>query len=404
MLRGDLFEFLAELKKRDKHFIIMGNPDLLNDQNLKKLVDSGLKNYQLSLDGLETTHDFFRSKGSFKRTIEKIKLIRKYGIGCNIMLSLYPSNASELIPLMRFLAMNTEATSFSFDIGVMSGNANSMKNQFTAHDIHNLFTEYYLEKKRLKEEGYPIFFLEKSNFHKLINFENGLLYPMVPKNGNVLSGSYIGWNSLSILSDGTALACRKMPIKVGKMPEETFEKIFLGNTFLKKFRRPQNFKLCSTCDFYAMCRGCSAYVYGISKDPFEKHPLCFRNEILKKTNEKDNIQKGPSLDTTFREEWDYISLHNQMSRLPTFLKEKDFQYTYLDLTQNAKEFLANPLAYVKTSKRELNHDQISFLMQRFSDLHNTIRPNSNTTDPIADYIVGCILKDISQTQKSLTEV
>ncbi|KKK87511.1 hypothetical protein LCGC14_2752510, partial [marine sediment metagenome] len=138
-----------------------------------------------------------KSREREKRTIEKIKLIRKHGIDCNIMFTLYPSNASELIPLMRFLAMNTEATSFSFDIGVMSGNANSMKNQFTAFDIHNLFTEYDLEKKRLKEEDYSIFFHEKSNFHKLINFENDELYPIVPKNGNVLTGVYSGWNSLS---------------------------------------------------------------------------------------------------------------------------------------------------------------------------------------------------------------
>ena len=402
LLRKDLFEFLSELKRRNKYFVIMGNPDLLNDQNLKKLADVGLKNYQLSLDGLESTHDFFRSKGSFKRTIEKIKLIRKHGIDCNIMFTLYPSNASELIPLMRFLAMNTEATSFSFDIGVMSGNANSMKNQFTAFDIHNLFTEYDLEKKRLKEEDYSIFFHEKSNFHKLINFENDELYPIVPKNGNVLTGVYSGWNSLSLLSDGTALANRKMPLKVGKMPEQSFEEIFLGNTLLKKFRRPENFKLCKTCDFYAMCRGCPAYVYGITKDPFEKHPLCFRSEISKKTNEDANIQTGPPLDTTFQQEWGYISQHNQISKLTTYLKEKDFQYTYLDLAQNAKEFLANPLAYIKNNKRELTHDQIAFMMQRFSDLHSNIRPAA--TDPIADYILSKILKDIAQTDASLAGI
>ena len=142
----------------------MGNPELLDDKNLTKLSDCDLKRYQLSLDGLEKTHDFFRSKGSFKRTIEKIRLIREHGIDCNIMFSLYPSNASELIPLMRFLAMNTEATSFSFDIGVMSGNANSMKNQFTSHDIHKLFTDFYHEKKRLKEQGYSIFFVRNQIF------------------------------------------------------------------------------------------------------------------------------------------------------------------------------------------------------------------------------------------------
>ncbi|NGX52652.1 MAG: Sporulation killing factor maturation protein SkfB [Candidatus Anoxychlamydiales bacterium] len=397
LLRKDIFEFLSELKNRNKSFGILGNPDLLDKQNVKRLSELGIHHYQLSLDGLESTHDFFRSKGSFKRTIEKIRLLREYDIHCNLMFTLYPSNASDLIPLMRFVAMNTQATTFSFDIGVISGNAKSMKNHLTPTEIHKLFTQYHLEKKRLKEEGYPIFFREKSNFHKLINFENDLLYPLVPKNGNVLSGNYIAWNSLTLLSDGTALACRRMPVRVGKMPEQSFEKIFLGNNLLKKFRRPKNFKQCNTCDFYAMCRGCSSYVYGVTKDPFEKHPLCFRNLISKKTNENENIQEGPPLGTTYEEEWEYIYLFNQISKLSIFLKEKDFQYTYLDLAQDSKEFLANPFAYIKNTKRDLPHDQIAFLMQRFSDLHNTIRPNANTTDPIADYIANCILKGISQT-------
>lgn len=404
LLRKDIFEFLTEIKNRNRSFGILGNPDLLNEQNIKRLSDLGIHRYQLSLDGLETTHDFFRSKGSFKRVIEKTKLLKEYNIDCNIMFTLYPSNADELIPLMRYVAMNTGATTFSFDIGVMSGNAKSMKNQLTATQIHKLFNQYYLEKKRLKEEGYSIFFREKSNFHKLINFENDLLYPIVPKNGNVLSGNYIGWNSISILSDGTALACRRMPIKVGKMPEESFEKIFLGNPLLKKFRRPESFKQCKTCDFYAMCRGCSSYVYGITKDPFEKHPLCFRDEISKKTNQAENIDPGPPLDTTYDEEWEYIYSFNQISKLSTFLKDIDFQYTYLDLAQDSNKFLKSPFEYIKNSKRRLSHDQIAFLMQRFSDLNNTIEPNSDGRDPIANYIVNSILKDIPQKDTALAEV
>ena len=94
----------------------MGNPETLTEENLGKLAKLGVKNFQMSLDGLEKSHDYFRSKGSFQRTIEKLSHLKAFGIKGGIMFTLFPHNAFELILLLRYVATQTEAFSFSFDI------------------------------------------------------------------------------------------------------------------------------------------------------------------------------------------------------------------------------------------------------------------------------------------------
>ena len=57
----------------------MGNPFHLNDRVCRKLKALGCEKYQLSLDGLKKTHDWFRKSGSFDETLEKIGSINRAG-------------------------------------------------------------------------------------------------------------------------------------------------------------------------------------------------------------------------------------------------------------------------------------------------------------------------------------
>jgi MoaA/NifB/PqqE/SkfB family radical SAM enzyme len=102
LLREDWKEFLGELKRQGKNISMMGNPETLNEANADFLAKMGLRRFQMSLDGLQPVHDFFRSAGSFDRTVEKISLLEKYNISSGIMFTLFPNNADQLIPLIRF--------------------------------------------------------------------------------------------------------------------------------------------------------------------------------------------------------------------------------------------------------------------------------------------------------------
>lgn len=54
------------LKEKEIPFTILGNPFHLTRENLKRLKEGICDKYQLSIDGMEKTHDWFRKPGSFR--------------------------------------------------------------------------------------------------------------------------------------------------------------------------------------------------------------------------------------------------------------------------------------------------------------------------------------------------
>lgn len=373
LLREDCFEFLSVLKEHGKSFRILGNPETLTEKNASRLKELGVDIFQMSLDGLEATHDDFRSPGSFRRTLDALELLKRHGIRSNIMFTLYPANADQLIPLMKFMATETSTVSFSFDVGSYVGNAKDIGEQwFTKEQLHKLLSDYIDEKHRLRIQGYPVAMREKPNLLKLAQFEKGMLHPVGMRSAPIISGCLAGWISLSILSDGTVLACRRLPIPVGKLPEQSFEEIFLGNELLKKFRRPEFFASCGDCDFYQSCRGCPANVYGVTGDPFAEHPFCFRKDIDRTTEETDLIQPGPPMNTTYDEEFAYFA--SKFRKVDTklvraFLHQEDLQALFVDLVYDASKkaaFLLEPRTYVRKRSINIDDEQLFFLMNHFS--------------------------------------
>ena len=62
----------------------------------QKLKGYGCEKYQLSLDGMRETHDWFRKPGSFDITLEKIEYIKKAGIRAVIMTTVSGTNIEDI--------------------------------------------------------------------------------------------------------------------------------------------------------------------------------------------------------------------------------------------------------------------------------------------------------------------
>lgn len=72
ILHPDFWKLLELLKEYRIPFTILGNPFHLNDEVCNRLKEYGCEKYQLSLDGMRQTHDWFHKSGSFDITLEKI--------------------------------------------------------------------------------------------------------------------------------------------------------------------------------------------------------------------------------------------------------------------------------------------------------------------------------------------
>ena len=113
ILHPDFWKILRLLKDNKIRFGILGNPFHLNDENCRKLREDGCEFYQLSIDGLKDTHDYFRKEGSYNTTLEKIACLKKAGIHANIMTTVSKTNIDE-IPEIIDEVVEHEADLFSF--------------------------------------------------------------------------------------------------------------------------------------------------------------------------------------------------------------------------------------------------------------------------------------------------
>ena len=96
ILHPDFWRLLALLKEHDIPFAILGNPFHLTDEVCMRLKGYGCRKYQLSLDGMRETHDWFRKPGSFDCTLEKIGCINRAGIRSVVMTTVSGANISEV--------------------------------------------------------------------------------------------------------------------------------------------------------------------------------------------------------------------------------------------------------------------------------------------------------------------
>lgn len=275
LLAPNWYPFAQALRQRGKKLRFGGNPETLTPENIGRLKALGVRNYQLSLDGLEETHDAQRRPGSFRSTLEGIEKLAQAGIQVSVMGTLTPLNIREFWQVADLVFYETKASSFAFDFVSQVGNARGMQVSFTPEQVLDL-SRRYLDMKQQRRAQRPDFhFGEKPGIFRLLrvargeyaHYDQGETYPA--------AGCLIGNNCLCVLSDGVMLSCRRFPEIIGRLPQDNLEDILLAHPILKRYRRPQFWKQCGKCMAWGYCRGCPAVSYGSCGDPFAPLPYCY---------------------------------------------------------------------------------------------------------------------------------
>ena len=96
ILHPDFWKLMVLLKSKEIPFTLMGNPFHLNDEICRMLKVCGCEKYQMSLDGMRETHDWFRKPGSFDLTLEKVGCMNRANIKSVIMSTVSKTNMKEI--------------------------------------------------------------------------------------------------------------------------------------------------------------------------------------------------------------------------------------------------------------------------------------------------------------------
>lgn len=277
LLRRDFFKLINHAKSKDLLIGILGNPNHITEKIAMKLKDIGIFRYQISIDGLEKTHDELRGKkGAFKTAIRAIRILNKSGIPTVVMFTLSKRNSNELIEVIRLCAKENVSV-FDFARLVPIGTGKGMKDDMIIpYEYRELLLKVFYEYKRLREKGQRTFFGKKDYLWNLLYQDLGLLPKLPEDNETIFDGCSIGSHSFVVLADGKVVLCRRLPIVIGEVPKEKIWDIFINSKEINKFRDLNNFKKCKGCDLRQFCRGCPAVAYGVSGDQFNEDPQCWK--------------------------------------------------------------------------------------------------------------------------------
>ena len=271
ILHPNFWRLLELFKENHVRFGILGNPFHLNDDTCKRLRFYGCEFYQLSLDGLRETHDYFRKDGSFDTTIEKISTIKKAGIHANIMTTVSKTNIDE-IPYIIDKVVENDVDLFSFARYCATSLEKNV--QMSPTEYHDLLEECWRRFKKyenkhtqfnLKDHLWTLFLYEKGLFEIPDGLEEDMIY----------DGCNCGNSHLTILPSGEVYACRRMESPIGNALNEEILDIFFGEK-MDKYRQYEKFEKCSKCELLRFCRGCPAVSYGATQDMYSADPQCWK--------------------------------------------------------------------------------------------------------------------------------
>jgi radical SAM/SPASM domain protein of ACGX system len=271
---------------------LLGNPFLINSTTVSRLVSYGVRKFQLSLDGLETTHDTLRMPGSFQETLRALNELKKAEIKTTCMFTLSKLNAKDLIPVMQLAAeKGFDALAFArFCRPANLSISDYRKQMFDPLEYRDLLINVDKMHKELsyshpkikfvlKDHLWELFFYERED-DKYKNEINTLNQRKI-----VAGGCSLGISSLCALADGSVYACRRFPSIIGKAPKQKLIDLFIKSKTLNNLRDLTRYKKCASCPLLYNCRGCGAVAYGFSGSFFDPDPQCWygltKNEMTK---------------------------------------------------------------------------------------------------------------------------
>lgn len=276
ILHPDFWRLLELMKEHAIPFTIMGNPFHLDDEVCRRLKECGCQKYQLSLDGLRETHDWFRKPGSFDCTLEKIGCINRAGIRSVVMTTVSARNRAE-VPGLIDAVVAAGVNVFSFSRYVPTGG--EVDTSMTPLEYRDLLAECDRKFKEYEAAGCQTYFSKKDHLWTLYEYETGAFQiPPDAVKGMIYGGCNCGNCHITILPTGEVYACRRVAeSRVGSVFEDRLADLWV--TAMEEYRDYRRFGKCARCELLAWCRGCPAVAKGTGGDFYAADPQCWKEEF-----------------------------------------------------------------------------------------------------------------------------
>lgn len=252
-----ILSYLHEQYREDDVLIqILSNGTLITEENIRDIKTSYpmVKEVQISLDGVrQHTHESIRGKGTYHKALQACELLVKHGIRVAahmVVTNINYSEAFELTDLGKSHGFSRLTVTRLVPIG--RGQKLS-KLEINPAQVRELYSKLNNDADMLESSAermriarwrcdWPVLFTPPE--YKVVD----LRYPFKGNGGSCAIGSHM----ITVLADGSVLACQRLPIPVGNVLKDDFKDIW-NHPFLWKIRLRNRFikGKCERCEF--MC-------------------------------------------------------------------------------------------------------------------------------------------------------
>ncbi len=270
------FHELAEFCRKDKDCVVTfyGGEPLLNVDAIRKIMDTVPAKYFMiqtngqlldrleskyvnrfhtilvSIDGEEQLTDYYRGKGTFRKAIDNIKLIKSNGFQGELIARVTVMEQTDIYKQVQWLLNNNE---FSFSSVHWQLNAGFWGNDYQRRNFKEWSQKNYVPGVQKLVQFWVDQMLEKGivlRLYPILGIANSLLLDKEPS----LLRCGGGWINYAIQTDGCIIPCPTMwgmkEYYLGHIHDADptkLEKILVNNT------------PCSKCDILGVCGGRCLY-------------------------------------------------------------------------------------------------------------------------------------------------
>ncbi|MDD5157615.1 radical SAM protein [Sulfurimonas sp.] len=292
LTRKDLFE-IADFCKENKIVTYLSSNGLyFTKSNVQRIVDT-FDYVGISIDGDESTHDYFRGlKGAFRETLKAVQLANATGAKVGIRFTVTKETINSLEYIFD-LAEKENIPKIYISHLVYSGRGlDNLKMDLTKEQRRGS-VEFILKKAfEYYETGRDIEIVTGNMEQDAILFLNefALKYPELK---SIMRERLVSWGGnsagrklLNINSEGDVRPDPFFPFTAGNIIEKDFGDIWKGGELLDKLRvHPRTYisGICSDCEQIDICNGGSrARAYAVTGDLWSEDPSCYLTEKERK--------------------------------------------------------------------------------------------------------------------------
>ncbi len=278
LLRDDIFDIAAYGDKIGLRMVMAPNGTLIDEENARKLKESGIKRISVSLDGASPeTHDNFRGlTNAFDDSIRGIKIAKAAGLEFQINTTITKTNLDE-IPKILALAEELGAVAHHIFLLVPTGRGKYIVDTaINAQEYEETLNWFYDQQSKTKLQlkatcaphYYRILRQRAKEEGKKVTFESHGL-------DAVTRGCLAGTGFCFISHVGRVQTCGFLDVTCGDITQQSFKEVWDNSSVFKELRDFNNLEnKCGVCEFKRVCGGCRARAYEATGSYLAEEPLC----------------------------------------------------------------------------------------------------------------------------------